>query len=262
MVRGGFPCRRLPVLMRSTTPLRETVALHSSRARARTRAFASSLCRSQSNTLRPYLTCIRSTLEAALCLRNFPSQLVRARAAAAGSRRRARIPQLRPHPRPHLNPRRPVRPAPPRHTHQVERHNKPEVEDKGCKELLLNPLLISRSERESVLIEPSINSVRLSVRVKQADEMERILVKSFTSFLMKRAEQFLVLRRKPVEGYDISFLITHAHAEAMVKAKLIDFIIAFMEDIDREVSAMRLAVNARARGVAAAFLEGLSGRVA
>ena len=31
----------------------------------------------QSNTLRPYLTCIRSTLEAALCLRNFPSQLVR-----------------------------------------------------------------------------------------------------------------------------------------------------------------------------------------
>lgn len=30
----------------------------------------------QSNTLRPYLTCIRSTLEAALCIRNFPSQLV------------------------------------------------------------------------------------------------------------------------------------------------------------------------------------------
>jgi hypothetical protein len=24
----------------------------------------------------------------------------------------------------------------------VERHNKPEVEDKGCKELLLNPLLL------------------------------------------------------------------------------------------------------------------------
>ena len=113
-----------------------------------------------------------------------------------------------------------------------------------------------------MLIEPSINSVRLSVRIKQADEMERILVKSFTSFLMKRAEQFLVLRRKPVEGYDISFLITHTHAEAMIKAKLVDFIIAFMEDIDREISAMRLAVNARARGVAANYLEAMSGRVA
>jgi actin related protein 2/3 complex subunit 4 len=135
------------------------------------------------------------------------------------------------------------------------------VEDRGCKELLLNPLSICRSERESVLIEPSINSVRLSLRIKQADEMERILVKAFTAFLMKRAEQFLVLRRKPVEGYDLSFLITHAHAEALVKAKLVDFIIGFMEDIDREVSAMRLAVNARARAVAGTFLEGLSGRV-
>jgi len=143
---------------------------------------------------------------------------------------------------------------------QVERHNKPEVEDKGCKELLLNPLLITRTEREAVLIEPSINSVRISIRIKQADDMEKILVKKFTSFLMKRAEQFIILRRKAVEGYDISFLITHAHAEAMIKAKLIDFVIAFMEDVDKEISSMRLAVNARSRLIASAFLEGLSGR--
>ena len=32
-----------------------------------------------SNTLRPYLNAIRSTLDAALCLRSFPSQLVRRR---------------------------------------------------------------------------------------------------------------------------------------------------------------------------------------
>ncbi len=30
----------------------------------------------QSNTLAPYLSCVRSTLDAALCLRNFPSQHV------------------------------------------------------------------------------------------------------------------------------------------------------------------------------------------
>ena len=123
------------------------------------------------------------------------------------------------------------------------------------------PLPPTISEREAVLIEPSINSVRVSLRIKQADEMERILVRAFTAFLQKRAEQFLVLRRKALDGYDLSFLITHAHAEALVKAKLVDFVIAFMEDVDREISAMRLAVNARARAVAGTFLEGLSGRV-
>ena len=65
----------------------------------------------------------------------------------------------------------------------MERHNKPEVEDRGSKELLLNPLLVCRSEREAVLIEPSINSVRLSLRIKQADDMERCLQITFTNSL-------------------------------------------------------------------------------
>ena len=39
-----------------------------------------------------------------------------------------------------------------------------------------------------------------------------------------------VLRRVPVEGFDISFLVTHTHVEDMFKHKLIDFIIQFMED--------------------------------
>jgi hypothetical protein len=33
-----------------------------------------------------------------------------------------------------------------------------------------------------------------------------------------------------------------------------------MEDVDKEISSMRLAVNARSRLIASAFLEGLSGR--
>jgi actin related protein 2/3 complex subunit 4 len=138
---------------------------------------------------------------------------------------------------------------------QVERHNKPEVEDARSKELLLKPILITRTERESVLIEPSINSVRVSVCIKQADEVERILVRKFAAFLQQRAEQFLVLRRKPVEGYDLSFLITHAHLEKMVKQKLVDFIISFMEDIDREISGMKLSINARARMIANTFMD-------
>ena len=166
-----------------------------------------------SNTLRPYLNCIRATLDAALCLRDFPSQT-------------------------------------------VERHNRPEIEDRSSKELLLQPLVISRSDRESVLIEPSINSVRISVRIKQSDELERLLAGKLSRFIMQRADKFIILRRKPVDGYDISFLVTHAHLTTMIKSKLIDFIITFLEDVDREISAMKIAINARARIVAGAFMQG------
>jgi hypothetical protein len=96
---------------------------------------------------------------------------------------------------------------------------------RSSKELLLNPLVVSRSEYERCLIETSINSVRVSIKIKQIDEIEEILCHKFSNFLMQRAEQFLIMRRKAVDGYDISFLITHTHLETMWKHKLIDFVI-------------------------------------
>eukprot|EP01033_Poteriospumella_lacustris_P007293 gene7293-5246_t len=165
-----------------------------------------------SGALKPYLDTVKATLNAAVCIRNFPSQV-------------------------------------------VERHNKPEVEVKQSKELTLNPLIVSRSEKESCLIEASVNSVRVSIRIKQADDIEEILCHKFTRFLMQRSEQFLIMRRKAIENYDISFLITHSHLETMWKHKLIDFIIQFMEDIDKEISAMKIAINGRARMVATEFLK-------
>ncbi|KAJ3401939.1 Arp complex subunit, partial [Chytridiales sp. JEL 0842] len=110
----------------------------------------------ESNTLRPYLAAVRSTLTAALCLENFSSQV-------------------------------------------VERHNKPEVEARLTKEALLTPVVISRNENEKVLIEPSINSLRISIKIKQADEIETLLAHKFTRFLMMRAENFVILRRKPIQ---------------------------------------------------------------
>lgn len=138
---------------------------------------------------------------------------------------------------------------------KVERHNKPEVEVKESSELLLNPVIISRNEKERVLIEPSINSVRISIAIKQADEIERLLCHKFTNFMMRRAESFVILRRKKIEGYDISFLITNFHTEEMYRHKIIDFIINFMEEIDKEISEMKLCVNSRARIVAEEFLK-------
>lgn len=231
-----------------------------------------------SATLRPYLAAVRRTLEAAICLVNFNSQV-------------------------------------------IERHNKPEVEVRSSRELLLNPVIISRNEKERVLIEASVNSVRISIAVKQADEIEKILVHKFTRFLMMRADHFVILRRKPVtsvdshgkplytsssasehhshhqksttnagqnqtsvsnnnchdsissygsssltssvpetngepvSGYDVSFLITNFHVESMYRYKLIDFIIHFMEEIDKEINEMKLAINARARITAEEFLK-------
>ncbi|KAK9417464.1 putative Actin-related protein 2/3 complex subunit 4 [Seiridium cardinale] len=140
-----------------------------------------------SQSLRPYLQCVRSSLTAALCLSNFASQT-------------------------------------------SERHNVPEIEAQTSPEVLLNPLVIARNENERVLIEPSVNSVRISIKIKQADEIENIL------------------------GYDISFLITNFHTEEMLKHKLVDFIIQFMEEVDKEISEMKLFLNARARFVAESFL--------
>ena len=165
--------------------------------------------------MKPYLDCIRSTLTAALSLRNFPSQV-------------------------------------------VERHNKPEIETRTSRDLLLQPITISRNENERTLIEASINSVRVSICIKQADEIEEILTHKFTRFLMQRAEQFVILRRKPHEGYDISFLVTHKHLEDMWKHKLVDFIITFMEDIDKEINGMKISVNTRARIVATEFMSALA----
>ncbi|TLD07203.1 hypothetical protein PgNI_10389 [Pyricularia grisea] len=167
--------------------------------------------RGASQSLRPYLQAVRSSLTAALCLSNFASQA-------------------------------------------SERHNVPEIEAQTSPEVLLTPLTIARNENERVLIEPSVNSVRISIKIKQADEIEHILVHKFTRFLTQRAESFFILRRKPIKGYDISFLITNFHTEEMLKHKLVDFIIQFMEEVDKEISEMKLFLNARARFVAESFL--------
>jgi actin related protein 2/3 complex subunit 4 len=81
----------------------------------------------------------------------------------------------------------------------AERHNVPEIESGKTPEVLLNPITIARNEHERVLIEPSINSIRISIKIKQADDNEILLVHKFTRFLSQRAEQFVILRRKPVK---------------------------------------------------------------
>lgn len=53
-------------------------------------------------------------------------------------------------------------------------------------------------------------------------------------------------------------MITNYHTEEMLKHKLVDFIIEFMEEVDKEISEMKLFLNARARFVAESFLTPVS----
>lgn len=53
----------------------------------------------------------------------------------------------------------------------------------------------------------------------------------------------MLLTRRFFQGYDISFLITNFHTEEMLKHKLVDFIIQFMEEVDKEISEMKLFVS-------------------
>lgn len=53
----------------------------------------------------------------------------------------------------------------------------------------------------------------------------------------------------------MSFLIVHTHLEKMWKHKLIDFVIHFMEEIDKEISEMKISMNARGRIVATEFIK-------
>ncbi len=122
------------------------------------------------------------------------------------------------------------------------------------KELLLQPLVVARDADQQVLIEPSVNSVRVSLKIKQSDTLESIIVDKFSRFLSMRADEFIILRRAPVKGYNISFLITNFHLETMNKAELVAFVIHFMKEIDSEINVMKLNVNARARVVAGAFM--------
>merc|ERR1712086_810959 len=147
-----------------------------------------------------YLACVRTTMNAALCLRNFASQ-------------------------------------------DVERHNKPEVE---CREaeigggLVLQPIVISKGSLDRVKLEVSINSVRVSLAIQMKDDVEKMIGRKNMAFMMRRAETFQVLRKVPVEGYDISLLITNFHMEKLVKEKVIEFICEFIQSITNDIMEMKL----------------------
>ena len=76
-----------------------------------------------------------------------------------------------------------------------------QVEIRSNSELLNVPIVLKRSDHERCLVESSINSARISFRFKfeDADPIEQLLGRKFLGFLMKRADDYEILRRVPIE---------------------------------------------------------------
>lgn len=141
------------------------------------------------SALKPYLDSIKATLHAALCIENFASQIVerhnKPEIEVGYELRDALCARASPHYYPRISRR--------------QRSAAPVVCARSIsRELLLNPIVIHRSENEHVMIETAVNSVRVSIKVKQIDEMDAILANKFSRMIMQRADNFIVLRRKPM----------------------------------------------------------------
>jgi actin related protein 2/3 complex subunit 4 len=73
--------------------------------------------------------------------------------------------------------------------------------------------------------------------------------------MTKRAEDFHVVRRVPLENFSFSFLITKKHVDCFSKRKIIDWILDFMVEVDSEISSLKIFQNARGRAIAIEYMK-------
>lgn len=166
-------------------------------------------------TLKPFLSIIRDTLDYALNIRYFPSQI-------------------------------------------YEKINRPQVEVRESLELINNPVTLCKNEEDKIEIEPSINSCRINIAIKKYSDIEYLLTSIFSNYLMNRADKLNILRKKPKENFDISFLITNTHLELYKKEDIIDYIVEFVQDFSKELTDMKLVINSQARLISTNFMEQLN----
>ena len=128
----------------------------------------------------------------------------------------------------------------------VERRNKPEIEFGECPELLLQPHnIVLRGAEEKCLIEPSINSTRISFLFSQGDDLDGLLATSMYKFLGMKADHHLLLRRSPVDSYNISFLVTSELLQQHGPINIILSILKFAVDIPEFLSDLKSKVILR-----------------
>jgi len=143
---------------------------------------------------------------------------------------------------------------------EVERQSHPEIEFNESAKLVMNPITITRNEHEVCLIEASVNSCRISFSIKKHEMIENLLSHMLQRFFALRADKFKIFRRKCAEPekYDFSFLITEDHLQKYKKEELINFILEFIQGIDKEISEMKLAIINQSRMAAGYYANSLA----
>ena len=53
----------------------------------------------------------------------------------------------------------------------------------------------------------------------------------------------------------MTFLVTSEHLNVMERKQLVEFIVMFMQELDKEISDMKICINARGREVAEVYLK-------
>ena len=101
--------------------------------------------------------------------------------------------------------------------------------------------------------------MRISFSIKK-NEVEELLTHMLQRFFALRADKFKIMRRVPAnpDKYDFSFLITEDHLQKYKKEELINFILEFMQGIDKEISEMKLAIINQSRIASSYFVNSLA----
>ncbi len=159
----------------------------------------------------------------------------------------------------------------------IDGYNKPEIELQNSKELLLDPIELRRNEQECIIIERSLNSVRVNVQVRPAQapkcycyqsqslyaphpestshvsvqlkrvgDLEAWLRSKRIAFIMQRADDIDIIRRKPAPGFDISFLVTARHLQSFDKTALINLITTLVTEL-ASVNDLKRLISSRGR---------------
>lgn len=148
---------------------------------------------------------------------------------------------------------------------EVERHSKPEIESGTCPELLLPPVTVQcTASREKCLIEPSINATRVSFLfnwgAQSQGSVEEIMANSFFKFLGVKADQLPLLRRAPVDGYDVSFLITAALLQRYGMMNIVVSLVTFAWDTPQYLEKLKLNMEQQNTDLAQSVLRAFGKR--
>ena len=101
--------------------------------------------------------------------------------------------------------------------------------------------------------------MRVSIAIKKNDELSILLTKKLGDFMSLRADKFEILRKKPIsDNYDFSFLISSEHLQRYKKEEIINFIIEFINGIDKEIKDLKICVNEHSATAARFFTNGAS----